>query len=90
MTLADYDEITLVQFFNKLLGFNEQQLQGQKQEWERIQYLEFIIMINNPHIKESSKPRSFADFKNRKSKQPPKKQLTQAEFDKFIKAPTKK
>jgi len=87
MSVTDYELITLTQFFNKLRGYYDLALQREQAEWERTQYIEFIIMVNNPYIKESSKPRTFIDFKNRKQKQPVKKTIkitTKKQLEDFI------
>ena len=66
----DYADIELGQFFNKLNGFYEFQHENEKREWERIQYVSYSIMVNNPNIKRSDKPKTFQDFLEGKKAKP--------------------
>jgi len=62
LSLDDYQNIELGEFFNKMMGFFDHKKETEKREWERSNYLVYSIMMNNPYIKENKKPKSFADF----------------------------
>ena len=83
MSLADYGEITLSQFFNKLEGFYELQKEIQQQEWERMNFVAYSMLMNNPYVKAIDKPKSFNDYLT-KLKKPEVKKLTNDELNKLI------
>ena len=83
MSLFDFEEITLKEFINKLIGFYEYQSENQKNEWLRTQYLSYSILINNPYIKPKDKPKTFDDFVNGKSKKPQSESEKLEAFKKF-------
>ena len=70
LSLTDYNDITLAEFFNKFNGFFKFNLQKEKEEWKRFQYIAYSIMMNNPNIKKSDKPSSFENFLNGTTKKP--------------------
>jgi hypothetical protein len=84
MALKDYEDITLAAFLNKLAGFYELEQQKQKNDWQRFDYLAWMIEINNPYIKANMKAKTLTEFQNRKKKKTIKRKLTKKQFEDFI------
>jgi len=68
MSLHDYENITLGQFINKLTGFFNFHNDKEEYAWKRFAYVAYSIMMNNPHIKQHQKPKSFDAFLNQGKK----------------------
>lgn len=84
MALTDYEDITLAEFINKITGFYELEQQRQEGDWQRAEYLAWMVEINNPYIKASMKAKTLSEFQNRKKKKPIKRKLTKEQFEEFI------
>lgn len=82
MSLAEYDDITVGQFFNAWSGLIEWQSEKEKQEWERMNYVAYSMLANNAYIKKQDKPKSFEEFMKAGKKE--QKQLTKQEFENFL------
>ena len=68
MTLSDYSDITLAQFFNKAEGFYAHLAAMQEMEWMRTNYLVFAMISQNPYIEQKAKPKSFEAFLEKQKK----------------------
>jgi len=82
LSLSEYEEFTVGQFFNAWMGKVEWQTEKEKQEWERMNYIAYCMQIENPSRKQADKPKSFEAFMNAGKKAP--RQLTKEEFESFL------
>lgn len=83
MTVDEFEDITLGQFFNKNAGFMEFQRQLQMQEWKRMNYIVYNILLQNPNIKQHAKPKTFEAFLKAGEENKPKVIKTKAELMAF-------
>lgn len=81
MSVHDYENITLGQFFNKLHGFYHYEGEKRKNEWMQVNYLIYHSMLLSPDIKQIDKPKTFDAFLEGSK---PKRIETKAEFEKMI------
>ena len=88
MPLIDYENITLAEFFNKLKGFYEFETERQKQSWERMQFVAYSMLMNNPYVKNNDKPKSFESYMKSATKEVDKnkgvQKLTRQQFERLI------
>lgn len=84
MPLPDYHEITLGQFFNMLEGYYSHLNELQQAEWLRFQFVTYSMLMQNPHVKASSKPKSFQAFIDKPAKSPKPSANIGAQFRKAI------
>lgn len=68
MTLSDYHKITLGEYLNKVKGFYKHLEFLQEAEWTRMNYMVYNLLMMNPYIKATDKPKSFEAFVNKKGK----------------------
>lgn len=83
MSVADYEEITLGQFINKIHGFYQFEGEIQKSEWMRTNYRIYNALMLSPDVKPINKPKTFEAFLEGGNK--PKRITTKAELDKWMK-----
>lgn len=85
MTVEDYEFIEFRELSNKLNGFYDLERYRQKEEWNRINYITYSMLLNNPYVKKSDKPKTFEKYLNRGSKQENQNQIkSQSELDFWI------
>jgi len=65
MTTDEFDNIQLSRFFQKMIGFFDHQKQLQEAEWKRMAYVGYLMLVNNPYIKQTQKPKSFDAYLNK-------------------------